>query len=199
MARLRCVFWFALIVVAVPAAAHEPYLLLVANPNGTFTAEAGFSDAASPEGLKLTLRDRTSGEVISEHALPKSGILTMKTPAVPYRVAFDGGPGHRVSKPGPDAETTPSSLTVIQPPAVEPTSTPVSMVEAVGTGRTSPFTTPTSTVGPNAAPVRVSSATPVERDQSFGEFLRVALLVGIFFLFGSIAFAFGYGAGLQAR
>jgi len=97
-ALLACV-----VLVGAAAWAHEPYLLLTANDDGTFTAEAGFSDGVNVAGLTLLLRERATGATIAEHVLPEGGKLTLPIPAVPYRVTFDGGPGHKLTKIGPDA------------------------------------------------------------------------------------------------
>ncbi len=157
--------------------AHEPYLLLTANADGTFTAEAGFSDGVSVAGLKLIVRDRGTGEVRSEHTVPASGKLTLPIPPAPYRVVFEGGSGHRISKPGPERETAagPSNPVPPSPAAADaPTLAPA------------PATTPTALAPPT------TSASPDDT-------ARVVLIVGIFFVFGSIAFALGYGAGRSAR
>lgn len=157
--------------------AHEPYLLLTANADGTFTAEAGFSDGVSVAGLKLVVRDRGTGEVRSEHTVPASGKLTLPIPSAPYRVVFEGGSGHRISKPGPEREAAAEPSNPVPPPPAAADALPVA---------------------PALAPTRTVLAPPASlapRDDT----LRVVLIVGIFFLFGSIAFALGYGAGRRSR
>jgi hypothetical protein len=158
--------------------AHEPYLLLTANADGTFTAEAGFSDGASVAGLKLIVRDRGTGEVRSEHTVPGSGKLTLPIPAAPYRVVFEGGSGHRISKPGPEREAAAEPSNPVPPSAPAADALPAAPAPA-------PATAPTALAPPPSSAPR--DDTP-----------RVALIVGIFFLFGSIAFALGYGAGRRA-
>lgn len=157
--------------------AHEPYLLLTANAAGTFTAEAGFSDGVSVAGLKLIVRDRGTGEVRSEHTVPASGKLTLPIPPAPYRVVFEGGSGHRISKPGPEREAAAEPAKPVPPPTAVADALPVA-----------PALAPTPTV---LAPP--TSSTPREDTP------RVVLIVGIFFVFGSIAFALGYGAGRRSR
>jgi hypothetical protein len=159
--------------------AHEPYLLLTANADGTFTAEAGFSDGVSVAGLKLIVRDRGTGEVRSEHTVPASGKLTLPIPPAPYRVVFEGGSGHRISKPGPEREAAADPSNPVPPPPAAGDAPPVAPAPA-------PATTPTALAPPTTSAPR--DDTP-----------RVVLIVGIFFLFGSIAFALGYGAGRRAR
>jgi hypothetical protein len=175
---LRLVFML-LALAAAPEAlrAHEPFLLLTDNADGTFTAEAGFSDNTSPAGLKLLLRDRATGEITAEHALPANGKLTLKRPPAPYRVVFEGGPGHRVSKPGPWPEET----------TTEPAGSPRRETR--------------DAAPPPAAevPALPSQATPSETSAGTSETLRVALVVGIFFLFGTVAFALGHAAGRRSR
>lgn len=153
--------------------AHEPYLLLTANADGTFTAEAGFSDGVSVAGLKMIVRDRGTGEVRSEHTVPASGKLTLPIPPAPYRVVFEGGSGHRISKPGPEREGA------VEP--AKPVPPPTAMTDA-----------PALATAPTALASPTSSAPPDDT-------ARMVLIVGIFFVFGSIAFALGYGAGRRAR
>ena len=157
--------------------AHEPYLLLTANADGTFTAEAGFSDGVSVAGLKLIVRDRGTGEVRSEHTVPASGKLTLPIPPAPYRVVFEGGSGHRISKPGPERETAAGPSDSIPPPTAAVDRPPAS---------TAPASVP---------PVMATPAGAASPDDT----ARVVLIVGILFVFGSIAFALGSGAGRSAR
>lgn len=185
--------WIPLLFVAVSLRAHEPFLLLTKNADGTFTAETGFSDQSSPEGLKLILRDRNTTELLSEHALPATGKLTLKIPSVPYRVTFDGGPGHKVSKPGPEAEAPPGAAPTApaQPTAVvAETPKPAVLMVAAAATQTPPTT-------PALAPAVAPSAAPLTNTDA--DLTRIALVVGIFFLFGGIAFALGYGAGRRSR
>lgn len=168
--------WSALLLLLAAAGslrAHEPYLLLTANADGTFTVEAGFSDGLSAQGLKIAVRDRGTGELLSEHRLPESAELRLKAPAVPYRVEFDGGTGHRISKPGPELEViappSPPSAAAAESPAIEVTAA--------------------------SAPAKSPAPAITPRDDT----PRMVLIAGIFFLFGSIAFALGYSSGRRAR
>ncbi len=92
--------------------AHEPYLMLVAEEPGLLVAEAGFSDGADAEGLGLMLHDRATGELLSEHRFPAGGVLRLPLPAVPYRVTFEGGPGHQLSRIGPELPSGAEDLVV---------------------------------------------------------------------------------------
>lgn len=179
---------FALLLVSL-AHAHEPYLLLDDNQDGTFTAETGFSDRASSAGLKLSLRERTTGETLSEHVIPDGGKLTLKIPAVPYRVVFDGGPGHRVSKPGPFTEpVSPASDSFVLPNQRAPL-TAESSTSAASSANLS-VTTQSSQQSPSTPHTHGSHVHAPTGDDA-----RIAIIIGIFFVFGSLAFGLGYVAG----
>lgn len=149
--------------------AHEPYLQLTATADGTFTAEAGFSDGASVEGLPIFLRARATGETLGEHKLPASGKLTLPIPAVPYRVTFDGGPGHKLSKIGPEpiaAQTMSDENVRVSAPPQKDSETPLS-----------------PTVHAEASPT-----VPVDSPE-----MRVT--VAVIFLLTVLSFGLGYIAG----
>lgn len=168
---------------------HEPFLLLTAGPDGALLVETGFSDGASPEGLKLLVRDRGTGEVTAEHTLPSSGKLTLAIPAAPYRVVFDAGPGHRVSKPGPERPAEGAGGAAAGPTTVSADATPGSASPAGRIGATQPPSTAGATV-----PLQSPAATALG-----SEAVRVWLATGIFFLFGTAAFGLGYLAGRKSR
>lgn len=180
--KLCSALWAAVLVAA--AQAHEPYLLLTANAEGEFLAEAGYSDMASVEGLKLLVRNRDTGETLSEHTLPENGMIVLPIPAVPYRVTFDGGPGHRISKPGPEAPKPAATAAVAAAPELreQTKETPAAAASAPAAPETAVA---------QVATVPSSSSAVSGADET----VRIALVVGIFFLFGAIAFALGYGAG----
>lgn len=179
MCALLALAWFA-----GAAFAHEPYLLVTANEDGTFTAEAGYSDGLSVEGLTLRVRDRATGELIVERRFPADGFLTLPRPAAPYRVEFDGGPGHRLLKSGPEPEVT--------------AATP--MPAQKGTLPDSPAPAPTAASSFAAADPAASKPRPeaAVASANAGETTRIALIVGIFFLFGAVAFALGFSAGRRS-
>lgn len=162
------------------ASAHEPYLLLTLEGD-RLAIEAGFSDRSSPEGLPLLVRDRSSGQVLHEYALPASGLLSIPIPAVGYRVVFEGGPGHRVSKPGPVKPSTPAEGVAKSKTSVAP------HVTAAGA---SP-----QAVQPAWPPL---AGDPAERDViastvgAADQRLRVASAV---ILFGAVSFGLGFWAG----
>lgn len=158
------------LVCSLTARAHEAYLLLTANADGTVAVETGFSDGSSSAGLKLLVRDSATSQTLAEHVLPEGGKFTLTPPATAYRVTFDGGPGHRVSKSGPLREV----------PAATPATPAVVATAAVPTA-------------PEVVPVAPPS--PPETSHT----LRLALVVGIFFLFGTLSFGLGYAAGRRTN
>jgi len=171
--RRRLVFPLLATLLAVVVAAHEPYLRLTANADGTVTAEAGFSDNADVAGQKLVVRDRTTGATLGGHVLPAGGRLTFAPPPGPYRVVFEGGAGHRISKPGPERET--AAAAVAAPVELGPVAVAL-VVEPPVPGMTS-----------------------VPAVAQGGDLIRLVLVVGIVFLFGTVAFALGYAAGRHTR
>lgn len=176
------------------ARAHEPYLRLTEQADGSVLAEAGFSDNADVAGLKLLVRDRATGATLAEHRLPAGGTMTLKPPAVPYRVVFEGGDGHRVSKVGPEPVSA-------RPPPSEPVAdrvaTPASPeTRAVASEAASPAPAPVTAV---AKRNDAGGAELGGIDGAGGDTLRLVLVVGIVFLFGAVAFALGFGAGRRSR
>ncbi len=98
---------FTLLVIAVlcvPTAvlAHKPLLTVEDNDDGTIYVETGFSDGSSGSGHKIVLKNKETGEVLSETTIPEEGYIEeLPIPNVPYTVTFDAGPGHMVVKDGP--------------------------------------------------------------------------------------------------
>lgn len=169
------ILWCILVLAGgVVARGHESYLVLKALPGGVLEIEAGFSTNESPQGLAVTLRNRENGAVIAEHKLPGDGFLSVPRPKTPYRVEFDAGPGHRISKVGPLHEEG-----ALEPEKAAPANAAASAA---------PQTSMEMPATPNAA------AAP-----SGGETQRMLWVAGIFFLFGTGAFALGYGAGRASR
>ncbi|EIP96937.1 hypothetical protein OpiT1DRAFT_01364 [Opitutaceae bacterium TAV1] len=115
---------FVALAAGVPAQAHEPWLQLSPSADGSLTVEAGFSDGGDMTGLAVTVLDRETGAVISGYTLPADGKLVVPIPPVAYRVLFDGGAGHKVSKIGParPAAAAEKPAAGESPPAVKETS-----------------------------------------------------------------------------
>lgn len=86
---------------ASPVRAHTLYMNLVDNEDGTVLVEAMFSTGGSGAGLPLILEDEDQ-QVIAKMKLDENGEATFEIPDQPYTVFLDGGPGHRVRKPGPE-------------------------------------------------------------------------------------------------
>jgi len=170
------------------APAHEPYLQISANPDGTFTAETGFSDGSDVAGLKLSIRSRTTSETLSEHVLPTGGKLALPIPAVPYRVTFDGGPGHKVSKLGPER------LIQASPPAetFAPPATIVSGRASVGVAPSRSATT---------APAEAAPTVPVATEGRAATlpFSQSVVAVALVFLLAILSFGLGYVAANRGK
>lgn len=82
--------------------AHSPLLSVEANSDGTLYVEGGFSNGSSAAGVKLYLKDKETGEVLWEGVFPENGSIILPIPNAPYTVTFDGGPGHLITKDGPE-------------------------------------------------------------------------------------------------
>ncbi|MCR5171167.1 MAG: hypothetical protein K6C33_12005 [Desulfovibrio sp.] len=88
---------------ALPAAAsaHSPIFDCSDNGDGTISCEGGFSDGSSASGVAIHVQD-ASGKAIEELKLDKNSEITFKKPAGDYKVMFDAGAGHQVTKEGKD-------------------------------------------------------------------------------------------------
>lgn len=88
---------------ALPAAAsaHSPIFDCSDNGDGTISCEGGFSDGSSASGVAIHVQD-ASGKAIEELKLDKNSEITFKKPAGDYKVTFDAGAGHQVTKEGKD-------------------------------------------------------------------------------------------------
>ena len=86
---------------AFPAAAlaHSPIFDCSDNGDGTISCEGGFSDGSSAAGVAIHVQD-ASGKAIKELKLDKNSEITFKKPAGAYKVMFDAGAGHQVTKDG---------------------------------------------------------------------------------------------------
>lgn len=90
--------------------AHKPLLLVEDNGDGTIYVETGFSDGSSGAGHKIILKDKETGDVLSEYPIPEEGYIEeIPMPSVAYTVTFDAGPGHGVVKDGPLPEEAAAS------------------------------------------------------------------------------------------
>ncbi|MCR4667379.1 MAG: hypothetical protein K5657_08840 [Desulfovibrio sp.] len=85
----------------VAANAHSPIFDCSDNGDGTVSCEGGFSDGSSASGVAIHLLDG-SGKTVEELKLDKNSEITFKKPAGDYKVTFDAGAGHQVTREGKD-------------------------------------------------------------------------------------------------
>ncbi len=83
------------------AFAHSPIFDCSDNGDGTVSCEGGFSDGSSASGVAIHVQD-ASGKSIQELKLDKNSEISFKKPAGAYKVTFDAGAGHQVTKEGKD-------------------------------------------------------------------------------------------------
>ncbi|MBQ7738747.1 MAG: hypothetical protein IJT59_03730 [Desulfovibrionaceae bacterium] len=81
--------------------AHSPIFDCSDNGDGTISCEGGFSDGSSASGVAIHVQD-ASGKAIEELKLDKNSEITFKKPSQAYKVTFDAGAGHQVTKDGKD-------------------------------------------------------------------------------------------------
>lgn len=98
----KIVVFFVLLFCRFAVFAHSPLLSVEANGDGTIYVEGGFSNGAGAAGVKLYLKDKETGEVLWDGVFPENGSINLPIPNVPYTVTFDGGPGHLITKDGPE-------------------------------------------------------------------------------------------------
>lgn len=147
--------WILLSLAVLPrASAHEVYLVLTAQPDGNLLIETAFSDSSSTAGMPVKITDRASGAVLSDLKVPEGGNLTVPIPPQPYRVTFDGGPGHKVTKIGPKAVAAASSAPdAPRATAAAPSPAPAAPAPAATSA-------PTVKVEPASAPVAAAAVSP---------------------------------------
>ncbi len=94
-------FLLILFIVAVPAFAHTPLMMLQDNEDGTLTVKGDFSTGTGAVGVDLYVKNKLEGTILSHQKFPESSTIEIEIPTEPYYLVFDGGPGHRVVKDGP--------------------------------------------------------------------------------------------------
>ncbi len=82
--------------------AHTPLLMLEDNDDGTLTVEGGFSTGAGAAGVDFYVKRKIDGSIILQQKFPESSIIDITIPQEPYYLVFDGGPGHKIVKDGPE-------------------------------------------------------------------------------------------------
>jgi len=83
------------------ATAHSVYMTLEIVDDGKLRIETGFSDGTTGAGLKVELREKSTGRVVGAHTMPESGIVEVDPPRVPYTATLLAGEGHEITKEGP--------------------------------------------------------------------------------------------------
>lgn len=93
-----------LLLILIPAAlwAHTPLLIVEDNEDGTIYIEAGFSNGASAAGVTAIVKLKSSGEIFWQGKIGEDGTVETDMPGEPYTVTMDAGPGHIVTKDGPE-------------------------------------------------------------------------------------------------
>jgi hypothetical protein len=92
---------FMLFIMAMPASAHTPLLMLEDNEDGTLTVQGAFSTGAGAAGIDFYVKNKKEGKILLHQKFPEPSTIEIKIPAEPYYLVFDGGPGHKVVKEGP--------------------------------------------------------------------------------------------------
>jgi hypothetical protein len=121
---MKKILFLAFLVLPVALWAHTPLLVVEDNGDGTLYIEAGFSNGASAAGTDVLLKS-LDGEVLWQGKMSED-YLEVEMPSVPYTVTLDAGPGHIVTKDGPEpaggfgaapAEETPAATAPVAAPA----------------------------------------------------------------------------------
>lgn len=143
---IRRLVLLSLLFVPVIAWAHTPLLVVEDNEDGTIFVEAGFSNGASAAGTNIILKSKAGGEVLWEGTVPEEGCLDVEMPSEPYTVTLDAGPGHVVTKDGPEpaggfggeASSSSDTAEVVPSPAAEPAGDAVAWTPATTMGAVPP-------------------------------------------------------------
>jgi hypothetical protein len=98
---MRRFILMALIIVPVALWAHTPLLVVEDNEDGTIYIEAGFSNGASAAGTDIIIRSKATEEILWQGKMGEDG-MDVEMPGEPYTVTLDAGPGHIVTKEGPE-------------------------------------------------------------------------------------------------
>ncbi|WP_018001396.1 hypothetical protein [Paracoccus sp. N5] len=92
----------ALLVSALPAAAHYPFCTCMAE-GGQITCEGGFSDGTSAEGVKLDVISYDE-DVLVPAKFDAASKVHFAKPEGEFYILFDAGPGHVVEVDWQDVE-----------------------------------------------------------------------------------------------
>lgn len=222
-------FTLLVVVLCVPSVvlAHKPLLTVEDNEDGTIYVETGFSDGSSGSGHKIVLRDKASGEVLSEYTIPEEGYMEeIPIPNVPYTVSFDAGPGHVVVKDGPFLATEPTDTTESEIVEEQPEAATEETVESEPETATQPEPIPTVVAesaqqpvqpvqqpavappsGITAQPMPVQMPVMATAAMSPGVDMALKMMMtsqmitalGVLIVLGAVMFIIGYVVGKDAR
>jgi hypothetical protein len=117
--RISPVLFFIVIVGLAPVYAHTPLLFLEDNGDGTLFIQTGLSTGESSGGSKIIVREKETGQPLSDFSMPNSGKINIPLPKAPYTVTLDMGAGHTVTKTGPFTGATIGKDSALKP-AVSP-------------------------------------------------------------------------------
>lgn len=81
--------------------AHTPLLIIEDSDDENVYIKAGFSNGQDAGGMTLFVKSKFDNRIIEQMKFPEISQLTLRIPAEPYYLVFDGGPGHKVVKNGP--------------------------------------------------------------------------------------------------
>ena len=98
---MKKILVLAMLLVTAAVWAHTPLLLVEDNGDGTIYIEAGFSNGSSAAGTDILIKLKSSGEVFWQGKMGEDYIET-EMPSESYTVTLDAGPGHIVTKDGPE-------------------------------------------------------------------------------------------------
>lgn len=87
-----------------PVFAHSPLLIIEDSDEEFVYVKAGFSNGQDASGMTLMVKSKFDDRIIETMQFPETSSLTIKIPAEPYYLVFDGGPGHTIAKNGPAPE-----------------------------------------------------------------------------------------------
>ncbi len=83
---------------ATAALAHTPHMACYDNQDQTISCFAEYSDGSSAARTPMRVVDSNNAIIVEGH-MDALGEFTFKKPSTPFKVIFDGGPGHQVSEP----------------------------------------------------------------------------------------------------
>lgn len=153
---LRRLVLVGLLLIPVALWAHTPLLVVEDNEDGTIFIEAGFSNGASAAGTAIILRSKATDEVLWEGKMVEEGAMDIPMPSEPYTVTLNAGPGHVVTKDGPEPAGGFGGAAPAAEPEASPAPAPAAQTAAADSSQT--VWTPAATMGA----VPPSPASPIE-------------------------------------